>query len=196
MARRRRQHVILRRKRRLQLERVIQHAATRAGMACLLAGLSIGFLGRGDLHFYRWIQRHTPVVEVRAPTHLGSLAVLREMPVHRSWLWCPGVEGRIGERILRKFPEIRAVRFANDFMEDRVVVRLEPRRPLVRWQDCGMDAEGVVFAVAPEAWTALPTAVFPVSGADPVVGRWMGELSRVPEFWVVWQRSTEIHTAI
>jgi hypothetical protein len=114
---------------------------------------------------------------------VSGLLLAQELPSRSYYLWMPGVERGVRKRIVRKFPEIRAVHIEKYFLDNRVVLRVEPRVPLVRWEDCGMDREGVVFSVDPARWAPLPTAAFPPSEASTVLGHWTAELAQVSELW-------------
>jgi hypothetical protein len=153
------------------------------GMITALAVLGMEMMSRGNAWTPQYIQRHTPTVEMQAPETLAELPLLKETPPASFALWFPGTELRFRWRWLKQYPALSGVRFEKHFFDDRIIARLEPRVPLVHWADRGVDKDGVVFTLASQRWLPLPKADFPPSESLPALGRWLAEVSRIPDFW-------------
>jgi cell division septal protein FtsQ len=122
-------------------------------------------------------------VDVQASASLVGLPVLNQLPGNRFWLWLPGSSLWLERRICRAHLAVRAVTLERLFDKNRVVVHLEPRVPLVRWNGSGLDREGVLFAITPGTWQALAEATFPDGADRKGLGAWLFRLAGVQEFW-------------
>jgi hypothetical protein len=98
-------------------------------------------------------------------------------------LWLPGAEWPLRRQWMKDNPSLGAVRFEKHYLDNRIVARLEPRVPLVRWEKSGVDKNGVVFTLTSDRWQTLPKAVVPSPQSLPEIGRWLAEVSRVPDLW-------------
>src|SRR5262249_49450932 len=105
-----------------------------------------------------YLKRHTPAVELKAPETLADLPLLKETPPSHFLLWMPGAEWRLRKRWMQRFPQIGQIEFEKHFLENRIVARLEPRVPLVRWENRGVDKDGMVFDLLSPKWAMLPKA--------------------------------------
>jgi len=158
-AARRKQRVILRPKRRVALAQRIKTVV----LGCGLAGFAVfgmAMVSRGNGWAPRFVQRHTPTVEIQAPDTLADLPLLKETHPASFALWFPGAERRMRMQWLRQNPAVGAVRFEKRFADNRLIARLEPRVPLVRWNDQGLDKDGVVFTLASQRWTPCRRSCF------------------------------------
>lgn len=153
------------------------------GLGLLGGGLILGFIVRGDSFFARFIYQHTPEVVVQAPSSMGSSPLVDELPVHRFLLWIPGLDLLARRRFLQKYPAIHDVHLERHFSTNRVVVRIGPRIPLVRWNEQGIDREGFIFRLPTGEWNHLPKATFSSIGSRERLGGWFNQLTRVPDLW-------------
>lgn len=181
--RHRRQRVALRHRRREKIKERFQGWMLRGAAGALAAGLSLGIITQSDSLFGRFLSRHTPAVEVRAPQALAGPPLSLDWPSRRYWLWAPGVSRQAGRRLRRKNPAVQTVRFEKNFSANRIVAWIEPRRPLVRWDTIGMDREGAVFPILPGSWSQLPRAEFGPGLARPALARWVVVLAADEPFW-------------
>lgn len=179
----RKQRVVLRRKRREQLKHHLRGVLFRSVGIALVVGFGVGLASGGDSFLSRFVRRHTPQVTVEAPQALAGLPVFSELPAGRFWLWIPGSAIRFEKRVLQKYPGVRGVRFERRYGANRIVVRLEPREPLVIWNGAGLDRDGVVFPVAPGTWAQLPQADFSGTFSKAALGRWLAELAPASALW-------------
>jgi hypothetical protein len=186
----RKQKVVLRPRRREQLKHFLERLTLRAGLGALVVVVGIGLFSGEDSAINRFIHRHTPVVEIKTPSALAGLPILAELPAQKFWLWSPGSAWYVQRRILARFPVVKAVRWYKDFQDNRVVVRLEPRIPLVVWRGFGIDAEGRVFPITPGVWSDLPQADFSTVHSPPKLGRWLAQVSSVAPLW---KQVTRLH---
>lgn len=185
MARRkiRKQRVILRRKRREELKHHIRLLFIRTAALALAAGFVLGMVTEGDPMVARFLRAHIPEVQVKAPQALSALPFAESWPGHRYMLWIPGIGARVESRLKANFPAIKSVGFQRYFRTNKIIVIVEPRTPIVRWNDSGMDNEGMVFPIVPGSWNQLPRAVISAAVPKPLLGRWFAELIQVPDFW-------------
>ena len=185
MARRknRKQRVVLRRKRRDELKHRIRALFIRTAVLAMTAGFVLGMVTEGDPMLARFLHAHIPEVQVKAPEALSALPFAQSWPSHLYLLWVPGVGKRIESRLKANFPAIKSVNFQRYFRTNRIIVLIEPRTPIVRWNDSGMDKEGIVFPIVPGAWTQLPKVVISTAVSKPLLGNWFAELVQVPDFW-------------
>ena len=184
MARRsrsRKQRVVLRAKHRDERHRQITSSLIA------LAVISVIVVGGRAMAVNAWapgfIQRHTPVIELKAPETLADLPLLKQTPSGHFWFWFPGADWPLKRQWMRDYPALSGVEFEKHFMDNRIVARLEPRVPLVRFDDRGLDKEGRVFTLASQSWSALPKAFVPAPKSLPILGHWLAELSRSTDFW-------------
>lgn len=131
----------------------------------------------------RLIRRHTPDVTVNVSADLAGLPFGKDLPRAHFFLWFPGWEGYLRAHWRRTYPAVRSVRLDRHFVENRVLVRLEARIPLVRCQSYGMDGDGVVFPVGPARAATLRTANFSGKDTSAELGHWIAALTHVPPLW-------------
>jgi hypothetical protein len=179
----RKQRVILRRKRRIELKHHIRVLLIRSAALAMTAGFVLGVISHGDSVISHFMQSHIPEIQVKAPQVLATLPFAESWPSRRYLLWIPGVGVRAESQLKGHFPAIKAVNFQRDFRANRVVVIVEPRTPIVRWGESGMDSEGVIFPIASGAWSQLPKIGITAAVPRPLLGHWFGELAQIPEFW-------------
>jgi Cell division protein FtsQ len=179
----RKQRVALRRRRREVLKNNVKTMLVRGAVLALAAGFVLGMVTQGDSFFAHFVRVHTPEIEVQLPNTLVGLPVTEEFAAHRFWFWFPGIGVRAESRLRHQFPAVRGVHFDRDFQTNRIIARVEPRTPFVRWRDEGMDKEGVVFPLGPGAWAQLPLVTIQTSIPTAAVSRFLNQVSRVPEFW-------------
>jgi hypothetical protein len=179
----RKQHVTLRFKRREQLKHRLRAVGARSVALALIAGFGAGLVAGENSYASRFIRRHTPQVSLNRPQILTGLPVLAELPQNRFWLWFPGSGIWLGRRICRTYPSVRSVHLERYFEANQLNIHLEPRIPLVSWSGSGLDQDGVVFAITPGTWKALPEASFLPTAGKRDVGRWLAGLSSIPELW-------------
>src|SRR5262249_50760637 len=73
--------------------------------------------------------------------------------------------------------------FERQFAANMVVIHVLPRVPLVTWNGMGFDQEGVLFALTPGTWQAMPKVSFMAGASKPELGRWLARLQRVTALW-------------
>src|SRR4051794_25712667 len=78
----------------------------------------------------RFVKRHTPTLEIRAPETLAGLPLLKETPSTSFAMWFPGAEWRLRRRWLDAYPAVRTISFEKQFGANRIIARVEPRIPL------------------------------------------------------------------
>jgi hypothetical protein len=178
----RRQHVNLRPRHRQELTKRLRSL----GIFAAALGVVV-VLGRAVFRESAWapgfIRRHTPQIEFQAPATLADLPLIHTTYPGRFGLWLPGADASLRKKWMREFPAVRSISFEKRFGENRIIARVEPRIPLVRLDDRGLDRQGVVFKLASQNWTGLPKANIPPQSAWASIGRWLAELTRVPDFW-------------
>jgi len=178
----RKQRVTLRFRRREQLKHHVRKALGRSVALALVTGFGVG-LAAHDSVLLQFLHRHTPQVTISVPEALAGLPVLSELPNNRLWLWCPGSAFWLERRLARKYLAVRAVRFDRRPEANRVVVHVDPRVPLVTWNGAGFDRDGVLFAITPGTWKAMPQVSFAPGASKPELGRWLARLSAVTPLW-------------
>jgi len=184
MARRvRKQRVVLRRRRKEKLKKRFRLTLARGGIFLLAGACFVALAARGDSFFLNFLARHTPVLEVKAPASMAGLPIAGEWTKNRFYLWFPWTTRRLAARIVRTYSVVKAVDFERQWGARRIIARLEPRKPLVRWQDQGMDGDGVTFPIPADAWPALPKAEFNASVSPGILGRWLSRLSQESVLW-------------
>lgn len=173
----------LRRKRRDELKQNVRTLLVRSAVLALAAGFVLGMVTQGDSFFAHFVRVHTPEIDVKLPNTLVGVPVAEEFASHRFWFWLPGIGVRAEARLRHRFPAVRGVHFDRDFKSNRIIARVEPRSPFVRWRDAGMDKDGVVFPLGPGSWSQLPLVTLKTSVSPASVSRFLNQVSRVPEFW-------------
>jgi len=148
----------------------------------LAVGFGAGLVTGGDSFLSRFLQRHTPQIGVNSPQTLAGLPLLTTLPKNRIWLWFPGSGFWLKTRVCRQYAAVRSVWLERRLESNRIVVHLEPRVPLVTWNGSGFDREGVLFAITPGTWKALPQASFLSSARKPT---WVGGWPDLPRAGVV-----------
>lgn len=173
----------MRPKRRDEVQRRMRRLMVVAGAVLLVLGI-----GRVMIHPGSWmsgvVQRHTPLLEIKAPDILMDLPLLREdRPAGISW-WLPKSGWRLRKRWLKDYPAVGDVRFEKRFFENRVIAHLIPRVPLVRYENRGVDKVGVVFElITPSRWSTLPKAMLKSPDMLSTLGPWLDVVSRDPNVW-------------
>jgi cell division septal protein FtsQ len=181
--RRRRQRVTLRFRRRLDLKKRLRTGFVRSLTLAAIVGAGAVLMAGGDPILARFLRQHTPQIAVNSPQTLAGLPVLSELPKNRILLWLPGSGFWLQHRICRQFASIRRVWLERQLESTKIVVHLEPRVPLVTWYGAGFDRDGMLFAITPGTWKALPQATFLRTASKPELGRWLARLSAMPEIW-------------
>jgi hypothetical protein len=179
----RRQRVTLRFKRRQDLKNKLRVGFVRSLSLALLVGFGAGLVTGRNSFRSQFIQRHTPQVEVIAPGALGGLPVLSDLPAQRFWLWWPGSEAWLQKRLIRKYLSVRAVHVEKNFQMNRVVIRMEPRVPLVVWNEAGLDRDGVAFVLTPGTWKTLPRVELSSMTSPRQLSGWLSQLAAQPKLW-------------
>jgi hypothetical protein len=179
----RKQHIVLRAKRKSELKQQFEMATLGVLVAVLLMGIVVSAVLRNDAWAPRFVHDHTPHLEFQAPDTLTDLPLLKETPTSSFMLWFPLSAWRLRHRWMEQYPALGGVHFERHYFGNRIVAQLEPRIPLVRWQDHGVDSKGTLFPLLSPKWATLPKAVFFETQALPVMAQWLGELSRYPQLW-------------
>jgi hypothetical protein len=179
----RKQHIALRFKRREQLKRRLRVVGVRSIALALVVGFGSGLVTGGNSFASRFIQRHTPQINLNMPQALAGLPILAELPKHRFCLWFPGSGLWLQRRVCRSYLAVRTVHLERHFEANRLTVRLEPRIPLVSWNGSGFDQDGALFAITPGTWKALPAASFLSTVDRRDLGRWLAGLASIAELW-------------
>ncbi|HVO33546.1 MAG TPA: hypothetical protein VMU17_06495 [Elusimicrobiota bacterium] len=184
MARRsRRQHVVLRQKRRDEIQRRARVVFLRGLIGALGVGFALGVVSKGDGLFAKAVRDYTPSVEINAPPILAGVPVEAELPANRFWLWFPGAAVQAERRIRGQFPGVASVDVQRDLAAKRIRIRLQARTPLVRWNESGIDAQGVAFPISADAWPQLPKVQLANAIPLNVLGPWLARLSRETAIW-------------
>jgi hypothetical protein len=179
----RKQRVVLRSRQRVALNRRMTFLMMGIGLLAV-TGVFGNLVARANPSWGpSFIQRHTPILDIQSPDTLADLAIVKEQPMTSFILWMPGAEWKLRRQWMKEYPALGGVRFDKQFLNNRIIVRLEPRVPLVRWQERGVDKLGMTFAFTPERWPPVPKANIASAKSLPIVGRWLGEVSRVPDLW-------------
>lgn len=179
----RRQKVVLRFRHRKAMAERAKRVAKRT---FILASIGVGMVAlasQGDSFFSHTVKRYTPHVDIRMAQTLTGLPLQSLLPQNPFWLWFPWTAKRVNKRLNAQFPAAQEATFERQFSEKKIIIRLEPRVPLVRWGTSGIDSEGVVFPLQEGRWTQLPKANFTSGIPAPVLGSWIKELSAVPALW-------------
>lgn len=179
----RRQKVVLRQKHREELKRLVRRTVTRTAIVMLAIGFGLGLITHGDVWVVPFVARHTPDIHVQAPGALAGLPVEEALPSRRIWLWLPGSEASFRRKLMQRYPEIHTARLEKHFLNNRIVVHMEPRVPLVAWANRGMDNEGALFPLTQASAAALPKAVLPETKERRSLGQWLAVLALKPELW-------------
>jgi hypothetical protein len=179
----RKQRVALRFRRREQLKHRWRRGLTRSISGVLILGFGIWLFSGGHSFSSRFIEAHRPVIDVNSPQTLAGLPINAQLPADRFWLWFPGAEIPVQKRICSAFRSVRRVRFERHIIANHLVIRLEPRIPLVVWNGAGFDQEGVLFAITPGTWGAMPHVNFPNGINKSEISAWLARLSHVTEIW-------------
>jgi hypothetical protein len=179
----RRQRVILRPKQKIELQRQLRRVILGGVLIGGLATVSWQAISHPATWAPRYIQTHTPTLELQAPETLSTLPLLKQPPSGSFALWFPGPDARIGRKWVKENPAIAGVSFDKRFAENRVIARLEPRVPLAQWDGHALDKEGKIFPLLSNQWTPLPKGFFTASTRLPAIGRWLAEVARQPDVW-------------
>lgn len=179
----RKQKVNLRFKRREEIKHRLQTVLVRSVVLALVVGFGAGLVTGGDSFLTRFAGRHTPQIDVQAPKVLAGVPVLEALPKNRFWLWFPGAGLWLQRRLCPAPSAVRAIRLERHFVDNRLVVFLEPRLPLVSWNGSGFDQDGVLFALMPGFGAQVPQAGFLAGSSKPELSRWLLRLSAVQELW-------------
>jgi hypothetical protein len=129
------------------------------------------------------MKQHTPQVVVKVPQTLAGLPVIAEVPQNHLWLWLPGSAWWLERQLTHKYSTVHSVFFERQFQANVVAVHVVPRIPLVTWHGMGFDRDGVLFAITPGTWRALPQAVFLTSASKPELGYWLARLESITPLW-------------
>ncbi len=184
MARRpRKQRVVLRSRRRVAIHSTARKVMLRGLAGALAVGFALGLVTKSDSLFSRFFDRHTPQVNVSAPALLQGLTIDSTLPLHRFWLWFPGSAARVERRVLRQNPGVGAIHVRRDFRANIVNIQLVPRMPLVRLAGHGIDAEGMIFPIADDAWPQLPKVILASRIPSAILGHWLLQMSKQSELW-------------
>ncbi len=179
----RKQHVVLRQRHREEIKQLVHRAVRRTAVFMLVAGFTMGLVTRREWVLTHISFRPAPPVDVQAVGTLGGLPVLQEMPTQTTWLWIPGVCGRVSRKLQKRYPEIGNVVFEKQFRANRIVLRLEPRVAVARWPGQAIDSNGVIFSLPEGAHAALPEINIPVGEIHAAERQWIGRVSRSSLFW-------------
>ena len=182
-ARLRKQRVALRFRRREQLKQTIRQGVVRSATLALIVGFGAVLFAKRNSVILRFVRQHTPRVTVQSPETLVGLPVVAQLPQNSSWLWFPGSGWIVEHGLCRHYPAVRSVFLERHFQNNSVIVHLVPRVPLVTWNGQGFDRDGVLFAITPGAWKALPRAVFLASGSKRELGAWLFRLQGITPLW-------------
>lgn len=178
----RKQRVVLRQKRRVALHRRMSGLLFMAGLIGISAVL-IRIASSETAWAPSYLKRHTPTLELKAPETLAALPLLKEkMPTHFT-LWLPGAEWRLRRQWMKQYPAVSDVVFEKHFLANRIVAHLEPRIPLVKWEEHGVDKNGAVFELLSPSWAPLPKAMLRSNRSLPVIGPWLSEVSQSRDLW-------------
>jgi hypothetical protein len=178
----RKQRVVLRTRRRVALQKRMSGLMFTAGLIGILA-IFLKVASSETSWAPKYMRRHTPVLQVQSDGALADLPLVKQTQPASIFLWLPGVEWRMERRWKKDYPAIRDIRFEKNFSANRVIAHLEPRVPLARWEERGIDKNGVVFTLASPQWAALPKVISASAASLPALGRWLAELSQVNELW-------------
>lgn len=179
----RRQHVKWRRRHREQVSRRVGGSLLRGSVLAGAMLLAFFFVVHPQSWTRRTLQRHTPTLQVEAPAALAGLPVGRFVSEPRWLLWVPGVATWNERRLQRQFPVVLRARMEHRYAANKIVVRLEPRRPLALWGTQGIDETGTLFPLANDPGSQIPTLDADPSTPKEPLGRWLSELSRVSWLW-------------
>jgi hypothetical protein len=155
----------------------------RSVAVALVAGFGAGLVANHDSILLQFLKRHTPQVAIKLPQTLAGLPVLADVPQNHLWLWLPGSAWWLERKLTHKYSAVHSVFFERQIQANGVVVHVMPRVPLVTWNGMGFDGDGVLFAITPGTWKALPQAVFLSTAAKPELGRWLARLERMTPLW-------------
>ncbi len=179
----RKQRVTLRFKRREQLKHHVRSAVGRSVALALIAGFGIGICVGGDSFLSKFLRTHTPNVTIQAPQLLAGLPTLTELPKERVLMWLPGSGYFLQKKICRKYPSVNSLSLERQPESNRITIHLKPRVPLVICGGSGFDRDGILFAITPGTWGALPQASFSAGAHKADLGRWLSRLVLVTEIW-------------
>ena len=179
----RKQHVALRFKRREQLKHQWRVIGVRGVVFALVVGFGAGLLSGKDSFASRFVRRHTPRVDLNMPQTLSGLPLQGDLPENPFWLWFPGSGSWLQRRVGGRHLAVRSIQLERHFAANRLMVRLEPRIPLVCWNGSGFDKDGVLFPLGAKGWEALPVATFPSTANKPNLSRWLVRLASVSGLW-------------
>jgi hypothetical protein len=181
--RNRRQRVAFRFKRREQLKHDVRTVLVRTVAVSLIVGFGAGLVTGGNSYGARFIRNHTPQVVLNSPKALAGIPVFAQLPANRFWLWVPGSGYWYEKRVCRTYAAVRAVRLERLTQANRIVVHLDPRVPLVTWNGSGFDRDGILFAITPGTWNAMPQASFLAGARKADLGKWLARLNASTEVW-------------
>jgi hypothetical protein len=170
-------------KHREQLKHHLRNVILRSVVVALVIGFGAGLIAGRDSILLRFLERHTPEVTVNAPEILANVPVISTLPKNYFWLWMPGYGWWLEKQLMRRCAAIRAVPIERQFAANRVIIHLTPRVPLVTWNGAGFDQDGVLFAITPGTWKALPQASFAAASSKRELGKWLAHLSSMTSLW-------------
>jgi hypothetical protein len=179
----RKQRVVLRRRRRDELKLHLRTLFVRTAILAAGAGFALGLISHGDPVLMRFLRSHIPEIEVKAPQALQGLPWAQSWPTRRYLLWIPGSGKTIESHLKAAYPAIKSVTFQRSFQANRIFMVVEPRTPIVRWNESGMDGEGVLFPIVPGSWVQLPKVSIKGAISKPALGSWLSVLAQVSDFW-------------
>jgi len=165
------------------LKHRLRAVGARSVALALVAGFGAGLVTGENSLASRFIRRHTPQIDRNMPLVLSGLPVMEKLPQNRFWLWIPGSGYWLERQVCRTYPAVRSLHLERHFDANRLVIHLEPRIPLVSWNGSGFDRDGVLFAIIPGTWKALPEASFLSTVEKRDLGRWLAGLSAIGEVW-------------
>jgi hypothetical protein len=179
----RKQRVSLRFKRREHLKHRVRTALVRSVAIALVAGFGAGLVANHNSILLQFLQRHTPQVSVKVPEALVGLPVMPYVPRNHLWLWIPGSAWWLEQKLTHTFSAVHHVFFERQFQDNRVVIHVMPRVPLVTWSGKGFDRDGMLFAITPGTWKVLPQASFLSNASKPELGHWLARLESMTPLW-------------
>lgn len=181
--RKRKQRVVIRAKRREHRAAKARGMFLKTALTAVAGGAAFLLLTQSDSLFGRFVKEHTPAIEFKAPKMLTNPALPGALPQRPFVLWFPGTGKNVRRELMEKNPGVKGVVLERHFLENRIVVRMTPRIPILQIGEQGMDADGVIFPAPPGTWSALPRATLTNVIPRPVLGRWVAQASKNRTLW-------------